>query len=111
MLLYTSRTQCVPMACVLFQPSCDINCLGDEERNVLHNAAIAGHTDILELVVGYGVDMNADDTLSNNALHMIFSKMVGDPPNEILSPRITEVTLMRIFMVEPCLNCSGNGMG
>lgn len=77
---------------VLFlQPSCDINCREGEGRTVLHCVAIEGNTDMVELVVGYGVNVNQDDGLGNSALHLVLYKKLGYPPNEHLSPQLTKV--------------------
>ena len=79
--------------CVILQPNCNINSLEEEGRTALHCVAIEGHTDLVELLVGYGVDLNRVDHLGNTALHLVLFKKLGYSPNETLSPRLTKVCL------------------
>ncbi len=60
-------------------------------RTALQCAAIEGNSDIMETLIGYGVDINTEDIMGHSALQIILHNKVGSPPNEILSPQLTKV--------------------
>jgi len=78
---------------ILQQPSCNVNSLEEKGRTALHCVAIEGHTDLVEVLVGYGVELNRVDHLGNTGLHLVLFKKLGYSPNGALSPHLTKVCL------------------
>ena len=57
------------------QSSCNINIRTTNGLTPLHIAAHEGHTAIVEVLVGYGADLNAADEERGNApLHLIIAR-------------------------------------
>ena len=49
---------------------CDLNLRNNVQRTALHVSAMESHCRVMEHLVGYGADMNAQDKDGNTALHI-----------------------------------------
>ena len=75
------------------QRSCEINSRASADLTALHIAAHEGHTALIELLVGYGADLNATVEKGNTALHLILAKQSMKPLDEN-TPYTLEVLLL-----------------
>lgn len=52
------------------QDACDINACTNENQTALHIAVFQGHLDIVERLVGYGAQLNIQDSNGSTPLHL-----------------------------------------
>ena len=62
------------MCVCVFQSACNINLKTLTDLTALHVAAHEGHATGVELLVGYGADLNVAVDNGNTALHLILAK-------------------------------------
>ena len=85
------------------QPHCDVNTKTDINRTALHGAVIKGDARMVELLVGYGADLNIQDHEMATPLHIIThltGKNLGDLGlglSESLSPDLLKVKILAII--------------
>ena len=68
------RCHC-PYVCVLIQEKCDIDAITGGVHTALHLATDEGNADIVELLVGHGIDLDVIDERGMTALHIVVNKM------------------------------------
>ena len=54
---------------MLKYPKVDVHCVDENDRGLLHGAAISGHIDIVRLLLGKNLDVNAQDNKGKTPLH------------------------------------------
>ena len=80
---------------MLLQPSCVIDAQTSTRAGALHLAAYSGHTAIVEVLVGYGANLNLTSPDGSAALHVLLGRDVMEEP-DMNSPRIREVRRLDI---------------
>jgi E3 ubiquitin-protein ligase mind-bomb len=76
---------------LLAQPNCEIdNTTSNKSLTALHIAAHEGHTAMVELLVGYGADLNATVDDGNTALMLVLTQKKMKPLDQE-SPRLNQV--------------------
>lgn len=70
------------MLLLLSQPKCDVNAKTNMNRTPLHGAVISGEAGIVELLVGYGADLNVQDHEFATPLHIV-THMTGESVNPL----------------------------
>ena len=70
---------------------CDLNLKNDLQQTALHTSSHEGHSHVIERLVGYGIDINAQDSNGNTALHMVLMKKSARP----LSHRTPQMNKVR----------------
>lgn len=63
------------------QGSCNVNIRTSESLTPLHIAAHEGHSAVVELLVGYGADLNATADNGNTPLHLVLARTNMKPLN------------------------------
>lgn len=84
------------MLCNLLSPlqGCDLNLKNDLQQTALHTSSHEGHSHVIERLVGYGIDINAQDSHGNTALHMVLMKKSARP----LSHRTPQMNQACVFI-------------
>jgi len=75
---------------VWWQPSCDVDSQTNTRIGALHLAAYGGHTAVIEVLVGYGANLNLTSPDESSVLHVVLGKDEMEEPDQN-SPRIREV--------------------
>jgi len=55
---------------VFFQPGCSVNAAAEAKQTPLHLAALRGYTDMAEVLLDHGADVNAVDCDGDTPLHL-----------------------------------------
>ena len=80
---------------------CDMSLRNDLERTALHMTSIEGHSQVMECLVGYGVDINAQDHDGNTTLHIVLVKKNARPLSH-LTPQMNMVHCIILLYRSTC---------
>ena len=86
---------------MLFQEACNIDALTHNGLSALHVAAMKKKPKVLELLVGYGAQLDLTDDDGDTPLHMVLDRELCLPSDSV--PRIHRVIVLLLHTSSPYL--------